>query len=111
MADNFPTAAPATCIRGCELIEKERIRPQLIGAKPQAEYNSLRQIERQLLVPAQPMIVVRGKSGPRGPDLLPRSPRQGSFAAQDQNRVSEVLRGGAIQGLDNDYDSSATPAA
>ena len=29
------------------------------------------------------MTLVRRKSGPRGPDLLPRSPRHGSFAAQD----------------------------
>ena len=39
-----------------------------------------------LLMPVQPMILVRRKSGPRGPDLLPRSPRQGSFAARDSRR-------------------------
>ena len=34
-------------------------------------------------MPAQPMILGPRKSGPRGPDLLLGSPRQGSFAAQE----------------------------
>ena len=48
-------------------------------------------------MPAQPMILVPRKSRPRGPDLLPSSPRQGSFAAQDSIVPAVTIPGPQVQ--------------